>query len=92
MTQRFFLPVVCPEVANPYYLDRQRFAAVSPLFKVSNSTRKLLRLKRTVNTVAMLKDIILVCGGVLLLILIMALVLNPPEAFIKRVFRRRSRE
>jgi hypothetical protein len=40
----------------------------------------------------MLTDIILICAGVVLLIVIMALVLNPPEAFIKRVFGRRPRQ
>jgi hypothetical protein len=45
-----------------------------------------------VERVAVLTDIIFISGGLLLLILIMALVLNPPEAFIKRIFRRGPRE
>jgi hypothetical protein len=39
----------------------------------------------------MILDIILLAVGLILLIAIMALVLNPPEEFIKRVFHRRRR-
>ena len=40
----------------------------------------------------MITDIILISGGLFLLVLIMAFVLNPPEAFVKRVFHRRPRK
>lgn len=39
----------------------------------------------------MLTDILLVAGGLIALILIMAFVLNPPEAWVKKAFHRENK-
>jgi len=39
----------------------------------------------------MLLDVILVIAGLIALVLLMAFVLNPPEAWIKRVFLRKRK-
>jgi hypothetical protein len=40
----------------------------------------------------MLAEIIIIAVGMVLIILIMALIMNPPEALIKRVYHRKSRQ
>ena len=40
----------------------------------------------------MLPEIIIISVGLILIVLIMALIMNPPEALIKRVYHRKSKE
>ena len=40
----------------------------------------------------MLAEIVIISVGMILIILIMALIMNPPEALIKRVYHRKSKE
>jgi len=40
----------------------------------------------------MLAEIIIISVGLIMIILIMALIMNPPEALIKRVYHRKSKE
>jgi len=39
----------------------------------------------------MLPEIIIISVGLILIVLIMALIMNPPEALIKRVYHRKSK-
>lgn len=40
----------------------------------------------------MLTEIIIIAVGMILIVLIMALIMNPPEALIKRVYHRKPKE
>jgi len=40
----------------------------------------------------MLPEIIIISVGLILIVLVMALIMNPPEALIKRVYHRKSKE